>query len=114
MSNTLVILNPAARNERAQRKRAQETVAALGPSLKGEVVFQVSFRPLPLSFTDHVELPGGAKFEFEGPVTEAVLLGNVALRTGKKLYWDGPNMKVLNPTEAQQYVSCEYRPGFSQ
>ena len=57
--------------------------------------------------------PGGANFEFEGPVTETVLLGNVALRTGKKLYWDGPNMKVVNPVEAQQYVTSEYRPGFS-
>lgn len=57
--------------------------------------------------------PGGANFEFEGPVTEALLLGNVALRAGKKLYWDGPSMKVVNPAEAQQYVSSEYRPGVS-
>jgi predicted dehydrogenase len=57
--------------------------------------------------------PGGANFEFEGPITEALLLGNVALRTGKKIYWDGPNMKVTGPAEAQQYVSAEYRPGFS-
>jgi len=57
--------------------------------------------------------PGGANFEFEGPVTEAVLLGNVALRAGKKLSWDGPNMKVLNAPEAQQYVRGEYRQGWT-
>jgi predicted dehydrogenase len=57
--------------------------------------------------------PGGANFEFEGPVTEALLLGNVALRAGKKLYWDGPSMKVVGPVEAQQYVTSEYRPGVS-
>jgi predicted dehydrogenase len=57
--------------------------------------------------------PGGANFEFEGPVTEALLLGNVALRAGKKLYWDGPGMKVVNPPDAQQYVTSEYRPGVS-
>ena len=57
--------------------------------------------------------PGGANFEFEGPVTEALLLGNVALRAGKKLYWDGPSMKVVSPAEAQQYVTSEYRPGVS-
>jgi hypothetical protein len=57
--------------------------------------------------------PGGANFEFEGPVTEAILLGNVALRSGKKLFWDSLNMKVVNSTEAQQYVNSEYRPGFT-
>jgi len=57
--------------------------------------------------------PGGANFEFEAPVTEALLLGNVALRTGKKLYWDAPGMKVTNLPEAQQYVTAEYRSGFT-
>ena len=56
---------------------------------------------------------GGANFEFEGPVTESVLLGNVALRTGKKLHWDGPNMKALNASEAQAYVRGEYRAGWT-
>jgi predicted dehydrogenase len=53
--------------------------------------------------------PGGANFEFEGPITEALLLGNVALRTGKRLFWNGPEMKVLNVADAQQYVRREYR-----
>jgi predicted dehydrogenase len=57
--------------------------------------------------------PGGANFEFEGPVTETVLLGNVALRTGKKLIWDGPNMKALNAQEALAYVRREYRQGWT-
>ena len=57
--------------------------------------------------------PGGANFEFEGPITEAVLLGNVALRAGKKLSWDGPGMKVINAAEAQQYVRDEYRQGWT-
>jgi len=56
--------------------------------------------------------PGGANFEFEGPITEAILLGNVALRSGKKLYWDGPAMKVTNVSDAQQYVRNEYREGW--
>jgi hypothetical protein len=54
-----------------------------------------------------------ANFEFEGPITEAVLLGNVALRTGKKLYWDGPAMKVTNSADAQHYVRAEYRQGWT-
>jgi predicted dehydrogenase len=55
---------------------------------------------------------GGASFEFEGPITEALLLGTVALRAGKRLYWDSPSMKVLNVPEAQQYVRREYREGW--
>jgi len=57
--------------------------------------------------------PGGANFQFEGPITEAVLLGNVALRARKKIYWDAPNMKITNSAEAQQYVHCEYRQGWT-
>jgi predicted dehydrogenase len=57
--------------------------------------------------------PGGANFEFEGPITESLLLGTVALRTGKKLYWGGPDMKVLNVPDAQQYVRREYRQGWT-
>jgi hypothetical protein len=56
---------------------------------------------------------GGANFEFEGPITEALLLGNVALRAGKKLYWDSAEMKVVNVPEAQQYIRREYRQGWS-
>src|SRR5262245_15074181 len=48
-----------------------------------------------------------------GLVTEAVLLGAVALRAGKKLSWDGPNMKALNAPEAQQYVRGEYGQGWT-
>ncbi|HWC75885.1 MAG TPA: Gfo/Idh/MocA family oxidoreductase [Blastocatellia bacterium] len=57
--------------------------------------------------------PGGANFEFEGAITETLLLGNVALRAGKKLYWQGPEMKVVNVPQAQQYVQREYRQGWS-
>lgn len=57
--------------------------------------------------------PGGANFEFEGPVTETVLLGNVALRAGKKLLWDGPAMTVRNAPEANQFVGRAYRDGWT-
>jgi predicted dehydrogenase len=55
----------------------------------------------------------GANFEFEAAITETILLGNVALRAGKKLYWDAGNMKVTNVPTAQPYVSPEYRPGWT-
>ena len=55
----------------------------------------------------------GANFEFSGVVTEGLLLGNVAARTGKKLIWDRANLKVVNEASAQQYIHPESRQGWS-
>lgn len=55
----------------------------------------------------------GANFGFSGPVTEALLLGNVALRTRKRLYWDGANLKITNLPEANEYLHCPYRKGWT-
>jgi len=57
--------------------------------------------------------PGGANFEFEGPITETLLLGNVALRAGKKLRWSSAEMKVINEPDAQKYVRSDYRDGWT-
>jgi predicted dehydrogenase len=57
--------------------------------------------------------PGGANFEYSGLITKALLLGNVALRTRRKLYWDGPNLKVTNVPEANRYIHCRYRQGWT-
>ena len=54
-----------------------------------------------------------ANFDYAGPLTEMVLLGNIAIRTGKKLVWDGPNMQITNVPEANQYISRQYRQGWT-
>jgi hypothetical protein len=41
------------------------------------------------------------------------LLGNLAIRAGKKLNWDGPNMKSTNVPEANDLVQCQYREGWT-
>jgi hypothetical protein len=56
--------------------------------------------------------PACSNFDYAGPFSEVVLLGNLALRSGKKLLWDGPNMKVTNVPEANQYVTTKYRKGW--
>ena len=56
---------------------------------------------------------GLANFDYAGPLTEAALLGAIAVRTGKRLNWDGPNMKVTNVPEANQYVHTPYRKGWT-
>jgi len=59
-------------------------------------------------------LPAGANFvDHAGLLTETCLLGNVALRAGKKLSWDGPNMRVTNDGEANRYLHREYRQGWT-
>lgn len=59
---------------------------------------------------------GGRKalsdFDYAGPLTEAVLLGDVALRAGKKIVWDAGSLKVTNVPEANQYIHAEYREGW--
>jgi predicted dehydrogenase len=55
--------------------------------------------------------PGG-NFEFEGLVTETLLLGNVATRVPEKLSWDRANLKVPNSEAAQKLVAPERRKGW--
>jgi hypothetical protein len=51
-------------------------------------------------------------FSFSGPLTEAVLLGNVAFRTGKIIEWDSKNLKAKGAPEADQYIRRTYRKGW--
>ena len=54
--------------------------------------------------------PGG-NFEFEGLVTETLLLGNVASCTGERLHWDRVNLKVSS-VAGQKFVQPERRKGW--
>jgi predicted dehydrogenase len=51
-------------------------------------------------------------FDYSGALTESVLLGNVAYRTGKALEWDAKALKATNAPEADQYVKKQYREGW--
>ncbi|MFO1500713.1 MAG: Gfo/Idh/MocA family oxidoreductase [Verrucomicrobiota bacterium] len=53
-----------------------------------------------------------ASFAYGAKLTEVVLLGNVALRVGKKIEWDSVNMKAKNAPEADQYLKETYRQGW--
>ena len=57
--------------------------------------------------------PACSHFEYSGPLTEAVLLGNLAIRTEGQLLWDGPNMRVTNNEAANQFVRRQYRAGWT-
>lgn len=51
-------------------------------------------------------------FDYSGPLTEVVLLGNLAIRSEGQLLWDGPNMRVTNNEDANQFVQRQYRQGW--
>ena len=63
--------------------------------------------------------PAGSHFDWAGPLTEAVLLGNVALRpqlrerlTQTNLNWDSARMAFSNIPEANRFLRREYRKGW--
>ena len=51
----------------------------------------------------------GANFDYSGPLTETVLLGNIAKRVNKRLEWTAEEMKITNLPEANKYVRARYR-----
>ncbi|HOA71921.1 MAG TPA: Gfo/Idh/MocA family oxidoreductase [Phycisphaerae bacterium] len=53
-----------------------------------------------------------SNFGYAGPLTETVVLGCVAMRARKRIEWDGPNMKITNVPEANQFLRREYRKGW--
>jgi predicted dehydrogenase len=53
-----------------------------------------------------------SNFEYAGRLTEFVLLGNVALRAGRKIEWDAKKLRAKNCPEADPYLRREYRKGW--
>ena len=51
-------------------------------------------------------------FSYSGPLTETVLLGNVAYRTGKKIEWDSVNLKAKGNPDADRFLRDVYRSGW--
>jgi hypothetical protein len=48
----------------------------------------------------------GSNFDYSGPLSEMVLLGNIAIRAeGKRILWDAENMRVTNIPELNRYVN---------
>jgi predicted dehydrogenase len=79
-------------------------------------------KTLPRSAGHYVEWIQGCKtgsptrssFDFAGPLTEAVLLGSLAIRIGnEKLQWDSQHLKIPNFPEAEPYLDYSYREGWS-
>ncbi|UZR92599.1 Gfo/Idh/MocA family protein [Chondrinema litorale] len=63
--------------------------------------------------------PASSNFDYAGPLTETVLMGNLAIKSyylengRKKLLWDGKNMKITNFKPANDFVKRQYRDGWT-
>lgn len=82
--------------------------------------FQPPPQTIPRSIGHHAEWikackdgsPTTCNFDYSGALTESVLLGNVAYRTGESLDWDAKNLKATNCPAADKYISKSYRAGW--
>jgi len=82
--------------------------------------FQMPEKTLPRSAGHHKDWinackggkPSLANFDYAALLTEVVVLGNVALRVGKKIDWNGEDMKAANCPDAAKFVKPEFRKGW--
>ena len=56
--------------------------------------------------------PSDASFPNVEPFAETILLGNIALRVPKKLYWDAGKGEFVDAPEADALTTREYRKGW--
>jgi hypothetical protein len=54
-----------------------------------------------------------SNFEYAGRMTESLLVGNLAIRTGKRIDWNAGQMKANRLPEANRYIRPEFRKGWS-
>ena len=58
--------------------------------------------------------PAGSNFvDHAGPLAAVVLMGNIAIRTGEKLYWDADKLQFKNSDAANALLQPPYRDGWS-
>jgi len=53
-----------------------------------------------------------SNFDYAGPFTETVLLGNAAVRSNRRLEFDATQVRFTNYEPANAFLSKTYRPGF--
>jgi predicted dehydrogenase len=88
--------------------------------LLGNVVEpKVEVTPSPGHFQEFVRaVRGEAKamsdiLDYSGPLTETVLLGNLAVFAGKKIEWDAAKLRATNAPELEPLIHPTYRKGYS-
>jgi hypothetical protein len=57
--------------------------------------------------------PTGTNFDYAAALTETVLLGNVALHSGREITWDAETMQPKDGPLDDLYIRRDYRAGWS-
>ena len=58
--------------------------------------------------------PAGSNFvDHAGHLAAVVLMGNIAIRTQEKLYWDAEKLQFTNSDAANQLLNPPYREGWT-
>ncbi len=80
---------------------------------------EVEFERSPGHFAEWVRaIKGGPKAmsnftDYAGPLSETILLGNLALWSDKKVEWDAENLVATNAPELEPIIRPEYRQGWT-
>lgn len=81
---------------------------------------KVEFKKSPGHFDEWVNAIRGGEAatsnftDYSGPLTETVLLGNLAVwATGKKIEWDAKNQQATNAPEVEAIIRPTYRAGYT-
>lgn len=85
-----------------QNYQAPEPFLPRGETHYEEWVHACQGGPAPLS-----------NFDYAGPLTEMVLLGNIAIQTQKQLEWDSEAFQITNDADSNTLLHREYREGWS-
>ena len=120
-------LLPLSRNEQVH---VEKTLARIPGGESGHYKSWVEACIAGYESKEHKNL--SSHFDLAGPLTEIVLMGNLAIRSfdikkakankpnefdypGRniKLLWDGDNMKITNFDDANQFVKRNYREGWT-
>jgi predicted dehydrogenase len=127
MANELYNQNPTllpkSRMETAEVKNVKPTLYRIENQASGH-----NYHWVKACKAGYGKMETSSPFEFAGPLTEMILMGNLAIRSytyregdsgrsgkfpgRKKLFWDGKDMKITNFDFANQFVARKYRDGW--
>jgi predicted dehydrogenase len=123
MANELYNQNPTllpkSRMQEADVKAVKPTLARIENQAGGH-----NYHWVKACKAGYGKLQLSSPFELAGPLTEMILIGNLAIRSymmmegkgkfpgRKKLNWDSSSMKITNFDPANQFVSRKYREGW--
>ena len=89
--------------EPAPRQRGRGGRRGGDPSARN-AAWIAAFKGGPMSYGD---------FTLAGPISDAMNLASISLRLGgRRLLWDSAGAKITNVSEANTFLTREYRPGW--